>query len=170
PRPKDAQVPEGLNWDAWLGPAKERPFANGYHPFAWRGFWDFGTGALGDMACHTVNMPFMALDLRDPISVEAENAENNKEMYPNWAIIKFQFPERNKRPPLSLTWYEGKKLPPVELLEGAKMEGSGALIIGDKGKLYSPGDYAGTIKLIGNATEPKVEFTKSPGHFQEWTN
>ena len=72
PRPKPVACPPHLKWDLWLGPAPERPYANGYHPFAWRGWWDFGTGALGDMACHTVNMPYMALNLRDPVAVQAE--------------------------------------------------------------------------------------------------
>ena len=81
-----------LNWDLWLGPAPARPYANGYHPFSWRGWWDFGTGALGDMACHTVNMPFMALNLRDPIAVQAETSGHNGDSYPNWSIINFEFP------------------------------------------------------------------------------
>lgn len=65
-RPPEKPVTENLSWDLWLGPAAERPFGSGYHPFAWRGFWDFGSGTLGDMACHTMNMPFRALDLRNP--------------------------------------------------------------------------------------------------------
>ena len=83
-----------MKWDLWLGPAPERPYANGYHPFAWRGWWDFGTGALGDMACHTVNMPYMALDLRDPISIQAECSGHNRDSYPKWSIITFEFPAR----------------------------------------------------------------------------
>ena len=76
-------VPSTLHWDEWIGPAPMRPYARGiYHPFAWRGWWDFGTGALGDMACHTVNMPFAALNLRDPISVVAKTSGHNKETYP----------------------------------------------------------------------------------------
>jgi predicted dehydrogenase len=175
PRPAPAAQPESLNWDAWLGPAKYRPYANGYHAFSWRGFWDFGTGALGDMACHTVNLPFMALDLRDPVSVEAESAENNKEMYPKWAIIKFEFPARGKRGPLTMIWYEGKnengpRKPPTELFDGQAISNSGSLIVGEKGKLYSPDDYGGSYKLLGVASEPKVEITRSPGHFTEWVN
>jgi predicted dehydrogenase len=175
PRPAPSPQPESLNWDAWLGPARYRPYASGYHPFAWRGFWDFGTGALGDMACHTVNLPFAALDLRDPISVEAESAENNKETYPQWAVIKFQFPERGKRGPLTMIWYEGGKnpgarKPPEELFDGQKISGSGSLIIGEKGKLYSPDDYGGSYKLLGGVTEPTVDIVKSPGHFTEWVN
>jgi predicted dehydrogenase len=175
PRPAPSAQPETLNWDAWLGPARYRPYASGYHPFAWRGFWDFGTGALGDMACHTVNLPFAALDLRDPISVEAESAENNKETYPTWAVIKFQFPARGKRGPLTMIWYEGGKnpgarKPPEELFDGQKISGSGSLIIGEKGKLYSPDDYGGSYKLLGGVTEPTVDVAKSPGHFTEWVN
>lgn len=80
-RPKPAKCPPHVKWDLWLGPAPERPYANGYHPFAWRGWWDFGTGALGDMACHTVNMPYMALNLRDPVAVQAECAGHDKDSY-----------------------------------------------------------------------------------------
>ena len=77
-RPEEKPVPANLDWDCWLGPAPLRPYAAGYHPFAWRGFWDFGSGALGDMACHTFNMPFMALTLRDPASVQAGTSGHNK--------------------------------------------------------------------------------------------
>ncbi len=168
-RPAPAEPPANLHWDAWLGPAKVRPYSKGYHPFSWRGFWDFGTGALGDMACHTVNMPFMALDLFDPISVEAESSGNNKEMYPNWSIIKFQFPATDNRGPLALTWYDGGKKPSKEMLDGKDPAASGCLIIGDKGKLYAPGDYCEQgYHLLGNASEPQVDWVHSPGHFQEW--
>jgi predicted dehydrogenase len=81
-RPAEAPVPTNLDWDSWIGPVAMRPYGAGYHPFAWRGFWDFGTGALGDMACHTFNMPFMALNLRDPASVQATTSGHNKETYP----------------------------------------------------------------------------------------
>jgi len=197
-RPAPAEPPANLHWDVWLGPAKVRPYSKAYHPFAWRGFWDFGTGALGDMACHTVNMPFMALDLFDPISVEAESSGNNKEMYPNWSIIKYEFPANDWRPKLSLTWYDGTKRPGKESLDlagadapglesrhrpGQKenkpsgdkkkpeitMSGSGCLVIGDKGKLYAPGDYCEQdVWLLGGATPVAGEWEKSPGHFDEW--
>lgn len=176
-RPATAKIPKSLHWNEWLGPAKNRDFAVGYHPFSWRGFWDFGTGALGDMACHTVNMPFMALDLFDPISVEAVTSGNNMEMYPNWSMIKFEFPSYQNRPALTLHWYDGKKRPPMELFaddpdlaSGKKpIEASGCLVVGDKGKYYCPGDYCekGYFPL-GGATDPKVEFPHSPGHFDEW--
>jgi len=96
-RPAVAQVPKNLHWDLWLGPAPERPYGNGYHPFSWRGWWDFGCGALGDMACHTFNMPFAALNLRDPVSVQAETSGHNKDSYPKWSVIAFDFPATDKR-------------------------------------------------------------------------
>ncbi len=115
-----------MHWDLWIGPAPFRPFGNGYHPFSWRGFWDFGTGALGDMACHTLNMPYMALDLQNPVSVEAETSGHNNEMYPAWSIIKFEFPATDKRPAVTLKWYDGRKRPEESLFEGEKINQSGA--------------------------------------------
>src|SRR5579862_4616303 len=109
-------VPANLHWDLWLGPAPERPYGDGYHPFSWRGWWDFGTGALGDMACHTVNLPYMALGLWDPVSVQAQTAGTNKDSYPTWSIIKFQFPANAHRPAVTMTWYDGGKLPPKDLI------------------------------------------------------
>jgi predicted dehydrogenase len=168
-RPEAAQCPKHLKWDLWLSAAKARPFANGYHPFSWRGWWDFGTGALGDMACHTVNMPYMALNLRDPIAIQAECAGHNKDSYPKWSIITFDYPALGKRPAVKLFWYDGGKKPDAELLEGKKMEASGCLIVGDKGKLYGPGDYCEReLHIIGGASMPRVKWTHSPGHFEEW--
>jgi predicted dehydrogenase len=168
-RPPEVEVPTHVHWDLWIGPAPYRSYANGYHPFAWRGFWDFGTGALGDMACHTMNMPYMALDLQNPVSVEAETSGHNKETYPSWSIIKYEFQATDKRPAVTMTWYDGKKLPPENLFDGEKVSQSGALLIGDKGKLYSPGDYAeNSPKLLGGIEKPEVEFERSPGHFQEF--
>jgi predicted dehydrogenase len=159
-RPPDAEVPKHVHWDEWLGPAPYRHYAKGYHPFAWRGFWDFGTGALGDMACHTANMAFMALKLGHPSSVVAENGEINPETYPAWATITFQFPARGDMPPVKLVWYEGKKtpdspqnLPPAELFKGEKPVSSGSLLVGEKGTLYSPDDYGARYFLL-----PKKEF------------
>src|SRR5207237_5564717 len=90
PRNPPKPVPATLHWDTGLGPAPERPYADGYHGFAWRGWWDFGTGALGDMACHTMNMPFMALDLRNPVSVQAQTSGHNRDSYPSWSIIRYE--------------------------------------------------------------------------------
>jgi hypothetical protein len=109
-RPKGSSpVPEYLDWDLWLGAAAERPFVeNAYHAFAWRGWTDFGTGALGDMACHTVNMPFRALKLGYPTVVECEMASRiYSETYPLTSRIRFEFPERDGLPPLKFWWYDG---------------------------------------------------------------
>jgi predicted dehydrogenase len=164
-------IPNTLHWDEWIGPAPYRTYNEKYHPFAWRGFWDFGTGALGDMACHTLNMPYMALQLADPVSVSAETSGHNKETYPGWSVINFDFPATSDRGPVKLTWYDGGKLPDSSLFAGEQPAISGALIVGDQGKLYAPGDYAENgFRLFGGIEEPKVEWEKSPGHFEEWVN
>jgi predicted dehydrogenase len=172
-RPASAPVPAHVHWDLWLGPAPERPYAvypkniaNGraaYHDFCWRGWWDFGTGALGDMACHTANMAFRALKLGYPTSVQSENEEVNPETYPGWATITWEFPARGDMPPVKLFWYEGKKngeknLFPKELLQGKTLPkellkrknppDSGSLLVGDKGILYSPDDYGARYYLL----------------------
>jgi hypothetical protein len=167
-KPTEIKIqPDFVAWTEWIGPAPKRHYAPGYHPFSWRGWWDFGTGALGDMACHTFNMPFMALGLRDPISVEAETDGHNKDSYPKWSVITFQFPANDKRGPVKVMWYDGGKRPATELFDGKGVSETGALIIGDKGKLHSIGDYAGEYKMIG-VEAPKVDFVRSPGHFTEW--
>src|SRR5207253_3363902 len=104
-----AQAPKGVNWDAFLGPAPYRPYDRAYHPFNWRGWWDFGTGALGDMACHTANMAFRTLKLGYPTSVVADATDLNPETYPSSAKVTFQFPERDGIPPVTLLWYEGRR-------------------------------------------------------------
>jgi predicted dehydrogenase len=167
-RPEGSEAPPEVHWDLWLGPAPNRPYAKMYHPFGWRGWWDFGTGALGDMACHTVNMPFMALDLRDPTSVVAETSGHNRDSYPKWSIIRFEFPANDRRPALTMTWYDGGKRPPAELIDGKQPASSGSLLIGEKGKLYSPGDNGQDRVLLGGVEESEVTFPRSPGHFEEW--
>jgi predicted dehydrogenase len=169
-RPAEEPVPANLKWDLWIGPAPMRPYGKGYHPFAWRGWWDFGTGALGDMACHTMNMPFRAAGLHDPISVVAETSGHNKDSYPKWSVITYEFAADEKRGPVKLLWYDGGKLPGEDVLDGHKAERSGVCILGEKGKLYAPGDNVGKFELLGGPTPPEVEFVKSPGHFQEWVD
>lgn len=169
PRPKPApQVPANVHWDLFIGPAPFREYAPGYHPFAWRGWWDFGTGALGDMACHTFNMPFMALGLMNPTSIEAEHGGHNRDSYPPWSIIKFQFPATDARPAIPVSWYDGTKKPSKELFGNKDLPASGALIVGEKDTLHAEGDYCGSFKLLSGAEAPKVEFVKSPGHFEEF--
>ncbi|MBI1785123.1 Gfo/Idh/MocA family oxidoreductase, partial [Candidatus Sumerlaeota bacterium] len=107
-------VPEGIKWDLWLGSAPQRPYNPAYHPFNWRGWWDFGTGALGDMACHTANMAFMACDLEYPDRIEAETSERFAETPPKWSVIKYNFPARGNHPPCTFHWYDGGKMPPKD--------------------------------------------------------
>jgi predicted dehydrogenase len=168
PRPAPQDVPAHLDWDLWLGPAPSRSYAAGYHPGGWRGWWDFGTGALGDMACHTMNMPFAGLDLRDPVSIQAESSGHNRDSFPLWSIITYEFPATESRGALRMIWYDGGKRCPAELLDGQEPSESGSLILGDRGKLYSPGDNGGVCHLMGGAPELEVEFRRSPGHFAEW--
>jgi len=175
PHPTNEQAPpSSIHWDTWLGVAPKRPYAPGvYHSFAWRGWWDFGSGALGDMGCHTLNMPFQALDLRDPISLIAETAPNNGDSFPAWSIITYEFAANQNRGPIKLVWYDGNKKPPIEKLEGCldedwKFENSGSLLIGDKGKVYVPGDYGSGGRVVGGVEIPEVKFEQSPGHFQEF--
>jgi predicted dehydrogenase len=167
-RPAAKPIPEELDWESWIGPAPFREYHDQLHPFAWRGWWDFGTGALGDMACHTMNLPFAGLDLRDPVSVQAESSGHNKDSYPKWSVITYEFPERNGRAACKMIWYDGGKKVDPELLEGESLSGSGALVIGTKGKLFSGNDYGGNYKLLAGAEKTEVEITKSPGHFTEW--
>lgn len=172
-RPPASAAPPNIDWDLWLGPAPQRPYAPGYHPHAWRGWWDFGSGALGDMACHTVNMPFMALDLRDPISVQAESSGHNRDSYPKWSIIKYEFPANADRPAVVMTWYDGGKTPPPELFGDEPMSKTGVLLIGERGKLLAPGDYCERgHKLFGGASPlaTKPDYERSPGHFTELAN
>jgi len=181
-------VPATFRWDLWLGPAPFRPYASarkdqgfaGYAPFAWRGFWDFGTGALGDMACHIANLPFFALELGAPQWVEAEAEGHNGETAPKQATIRFGFPARGDRPAVVLTWYDGGRLPPNELLpDPAQRQGQravkegGFLLIGDQGKLYSPTDYGETFGLyplekFQGWKPPARTLPRSPGHHDEW--
>jgi hypothetical protein len=160
-------IPEHIHWDLWLGPAPERPFAGeAYHPSRWRGYWDFGAGALGDI----INMPFMALNLRDPSSVQAESSGHNRDSYPKSSVVNFEFPTLDGRPAVKLIWHNGQRIDSA-LLDGAEAFRSGVLVVGDKGKLYAPGDYCENgIKLLGGATETKVEFPMAPpgGHFAEF--
>jgi hypothetical protein len=153
-------VPANLDWDLWLGPAAFRPFKKDvYHPFKWRGWQDFGTGALGDMACHTANMPFRALRLGYPTEIEAACSPINKETYPLKSKIRFEFPAREGLVPVTFWWYDGGNAKPdkpfehdgnnkppkevtadIEAMMG-QVPGSGCLLIGDKGKVFSPDDY-----------------------------
>jgi predicted dehydrogenase len=147
-------IPAHVHWDLFLGSAPERSYNPVYHPHNWRGWWDFGTGALGDMACHTTNIVFMSLQLGLPIRVSAKSSEINSETYPAWATITYEFPARGNLPPVKLTWYEGAKngkrnLPPERLFpdSGLKPSDSGSLFVGSKWRMYSPNDY-GAVQVF----------------------
>ncbi len=182
-RPKgSASVPEDLDWDLWLGPARWRSYAKfpnskgeqvAYCPFNWRGWWDFGCGAIGDMAVHNADPAFFVLDLGAPKAVEAQTSPVNDETLPVWNIITFEFPAKGDRPPIKMTWYDGAKLPPTPPeLEGRKLGGNGILFVGDKGKLLGP-SHAGAPRLIPESRQkeygkPPQILPRSPGHHQEW--
>lgn len=189
PRPAGSDpVPPTLDWDLWLGPAPQRPYVasrNGertYHPFVWRGWWDFGTGALGDMGCHIIDPIFWGLDLGSPASVEAEfDSPHNDETAPNWSIVRYTFPAKGGRGPIRFTWYDGGKFPPADLTEGLvgkQPDGSvrmdnGVLIVGEKGRLLS--DRKSGFKLLPEKDWPQrpdvpTSLPVSPGHHEEWIN
>jgi hypothetical protein len=166
-------IPDELDWDAWIGPAPMRPYKEGvYHSFKWRGWVDFGTGALGDMACHTTNMPVMALKLWDPIAVTAVRNPGifEGETYPGSSSLMFEFPEREGLPACKFYWYDGGNLPDEQILaklpksflerierqrsDPSAQKTSGALLVGTKGLLFSPDDYGAQYKLL-----PEEDFT-----------
>ena len=171
-------VPAHLNWDAFLGPAPERPYASAYHPLKWRGWIDFGTGALGDMACHMMNMSVMALQLFHPTSVEAYpdpewTGDVKKESYPKFCTVKYEFGPRGDLGPCTLYWYEGGKRPPEDLHAPIKPGVSGTVVIGEKGKIFSDNDYHSTYMLLPKEkfeSHQKPAILQSPGHFTEFAN
>ncbi len=174
-RPTGAeQIPDGLHWDLFLGPAPERPYSSVYHPFKWRGWLDFGTGALGDMACHTANTVVMALDLFDPISIVAEHTgivEN--ETFPKSSTITFEFAANDNRGPVKMVWYDGGRRPSQELTLGQDVPSSGSLVLGEKGTLYSPNDYGASYKLLPEANfkdykKPDQSLPRTRDHFEEF--
>ena len=186
-RPQEASpIPKHIHWDLWLGPMPARPYhEKTYHTFNWRGWWDFGTGALGDMACHVVDTAFWALDLQHPTSIESVSDTIKPETAPKWSNVTYEFPARGDLPPVKFTWYDGKKFPPIELAEkyGITIEkdnkqvpgyvGNGSLLIGDKGVVYLNDAYGATYKLLpakefeGFKPPPKT-LVRSPGHMKDW--
>jgi predicted dehydrogenase len=168
-RPVDTPpVPKTLDWELWLGPAPYRPYHPAYHPRIWRGWRDFGTGALGDMACHVLDPVFWALKLKYPTSVEASRSEisefvpgepwgrmvKDRDSYPRASIVRYKFPAREGMPEVKLYWYDGGLLPPrpddLELGRKMGIEDNGTIFIGDKGKIMS-GPYGDSPRLIPEA-------------------
>jgi predicted dehydrogenase len=169
-RPEGGKEPPAtLDWDLWLGPAPERPFWPGiYHPGNWRRWWDFGTGTLGDMACHYMDLPFWALKLRHPTSCEAEGPPVHPETCPLGLIVRFEFPKRDGLAACKLTWYDGNMIP--KQVAGEKVPGNGVMFVGSKGMMYANyGSYRlfPTAKFAGYKP-PAPSIPKSIGHHAEW--
>jgi predicted dehydrogenase len=167
-------VPADLNWDLWLGCAPERPYHKAYHPFAWRGWFDFGTGALGDMAVHNLDPAFYALDLGAPIAAEARDSGLGKESYAAWQVITFEFASQGDQPALKMIWYDGGKMPdkPADLADEVDLADNGILFIGEKGTMLC-GGWSGAPSLFPasrrhNFDKPAPTLPRSIGHRTEW--
>jgi predicted dehydrogenase len=176
--PKAGPVPATLDWNAWLGGAEPRPYSPAYAPFTWRGFPDFGCGAIGDMACHILGTPNMALRLTAPTSVECVLQEGKgKYTFPERTVIRFDFPARGSMPAVKIFWHDGMhaqpKIPGVpegELLGDKDVNGS--VFLGSKG-ILTTGCYGGGTRLIPASkmldyTLPEPMLTRSPGHYRDW--
>ena len=176
-RPKDTPpVPPTLKWDLWLGPAPVRPYHPAYHPRVWRAWWEFGVGMMGDRGAHTLDPIVWALQLGAPTSIESTSLGLNPDTHPLASIVTYEFPARDKLPPVTLTWYDGLRPPrPPELEDGRVLGHSegGMLFRGSKGKLMA-GVYGGSPRLIPEtamkaykrpeATLPRVR----GGHERDW--
>jgi predicted dehydrogenase len=190
-RPTDTpEVPPGLDWDLWLGPARVRPYHPTYHPAKWRAWWEFGTGSLGDMGCHIVDPLFWALKLKYPISVEAsiskywhaffEESQPKNEMFPRSTIVRFKFPAREGMPEVDLTWWDGGLMParPAGFEQGRRMgdEDGGILLVGDGGAIMA-GCYGESPRIVPESgmkkyKRPRRTLERIPdgpdGHEQDW--
>ncbi len=175
-KPTDRQaVPAGLNWDLWLGPRAGVSFHDAYAPVAWRDFWMFGCGAMGDFGCHDLDAACWALDLHAPDSVEMFPAGySDQDIAPYGEIGYFHFPERNGRPPVKLTWYSGGLRPPrpAEIPNDFKLPSRGALFIGDQGILVSMGLFSPPKLMPPSRAEafpaPQSTIPRSNGHHRDW--
>jgi hypothetical protein len=167
-----------LDWEAWLGDVEMRPFSSAYLPIKWRGFPEFGCGAVGDMACHILGTPNMALRLTAPVSVECVSQEGKgKYTFPKKSVLRWDFPARGKMPPVSIFWHDGMQkqpdipgVPATELLGDKDINGS--IFIGDKG-MVTTGCYGERTRLVPAAKMadyklPAPVLTRSPGHYRDW--
>lgn len=176
-RPPEEAVPRGVNWDLWLGPRASRPYSSAYTPVTWRDFWDFGTAPIGDFFCHNFDPALWALDLKDPVSIEAFGVGGvDSEMAPAGGLYTYHFPARGKMPPVKFMWYEGGLMParPEGLEEDDQLGagGNGILFMGDKGMLTCPG-WAGDPRLLpgtrmDNYRRPAKTLPRSKGHHRDW--
>jgi predicted dehydrogenase len=176
-RPRDRPpVPRSLDWNLWLGVASARPYHPAYCPFTWRGWKDFGTGAVGDMGIHNAAMPLAALQLGPPASAEIlQTSGLEPETFPAWSRLKLEFPAGGDRGPIALYWYDGGQKPPAELVGGRKLADNGAIVVGTKGTLSSVEWTGGDWTLLPedrfrDFQRPQPSQPRAPGqsHHQEW--
>ena len=163
------EPPKNLDWDLWLGPAKERPYAPGrYHPANWRRWWEFGQGTLGDMACHYMDLPFWALGLRHPLSCRATGPEVHAETCPLGLQVDYVFPNADNSGTLNLTWYDGNMIP--KEIEGQRVPGAGVMFVGEEGMMFA--NYSSyrlfPTDKFESWTPPKQTILPSIGHHAEW--
>jgi hypothetical protein len=171
-RPKETPpVPAGLNWDLWIGPAEYRPYHPDYTPGKWRKWWAFGGGTMADFGCHYMDLPFWALDLKYPLTVEpVDGPPVHPESVPPWLIVRYQFPARGAKPPVQLTWYHGTKQPSQLTEAQAKSFRSGVLFVGEQKSLLA--DYSRRVLLPEKSfvgfQAPAPFIPDSIGHHKEW--
>jgi predicted dehydrogenase len=171
-RPTDTPpVPQGLHWDLWLGPAPERPYHPSYVPGAWRAWWAFGNGALGDFGCHYMDLAFWALKLRYPTSVECiDGPPVNPETTSPWLVVRYEYPARGPLPPVTLTWYDGGRRPELLKRENLPDWKSGVLFVGPKGMILA--DYTRNLLFpearFKDFQRPAPSIPASIGHHAEW--
>lgn len=174
-RPVDTPpMPEGLDWDRWLGPAEYRPYHSAYAPYNWRGWWDFGTAGIGDMACHNLDPAFWALDLGYPTSVEARATGHSDETVPTGSKYRYEFPARGGRPPVTMYWYDGDepRPRPEELEPERGFGGEGVHFVGDDGVLIMDG-WGESPRIIPETKmraydRPDKTIPRVPGHHRSW--
>lgn len=169
--PTESPAPKGLNWDLWLGPAPERPYADkAYVPAAWRGWWDFGGGGCADMGCHFLDLAYWALELRHPATIQAEGPPVDSESAPPWLVVRYEYPARGERPPVRVTWTVGIDGPQSEGKKAAPDWKEGVLFVGDEGKLVADFNHLKLLpveKFIG-FKPPSKSIPASIGHHQEF--
>lgn len=175
-RPRDTPpVPDGLDWDLWLGPARKRPYHPAYAPLLFHYWWDFGSGTLGNYGCHTLDTAVWALELEHPTMVEASSTPVNDETTPVAAMVHYKFPARDRRPPVDLFWYDGGLRPPrPDCLESDRElpAAGGSLMIGDQGAILS-GVWSDSPRIIPERTmrqtrQPPPTIPRSAGHHRDW--
>jgi predicted dehydrogenase len=163
------KAPDYLDWNLWLGPAQDRPYAKGrYHPAQWRRWWAFGTGTLGDMGCHYMDLPFWALGLTHPTTIEAEGPPVHAETAPLGLIVRYEFPARDGKPPVKLTWYDGNLTPKTVMDQ--RVPQAGVMFVGSRGMMFA--DY-GSFRLFPaeqfkDTKPPAPTIPRSIGHHNEW--